>query len=44
LSEKKISACRITYKDISKYKKVGLINALNNMEEMPEIEIANILD
>jgi 4-amino-4-deoxychorismate lyase len=44
LSEKKISACRITYKDISKYKKAGLINALNNMEEMPEIEIANILD
>jgi 4-amino-4-deoxychorismate lyase len=44
LSEKKISACRITYKDISKYKKAGLINALNNMEELPEIKITNILD
>lgn len=43
LSENKISACRITYKDILKYKKAGLINALNNMEEMPEIEIENIL-
>jgi 4-amino-4-deoxychorismate lyase len=34
LRENKISACRIAYKDISKYKKAGLINALNNFEEM----------
>jgi 4-amino-4-deoxychorismate lyase len=43
LSEKKVSECRITYKDISKFTKAGLINALNNLEEMPEIEISNIL-
>jgi 4-amino-4-deoxychorismate lyase len=43
LRENKISACRITYKDISKFTKAGLINALNNMKEMPEIEIENIL-
>lgn len=44
LSEKKIFTCRITYKDILKFTKVGLINALNNLEEMPQIEISNILD
>ncbi len=43
LSENKISVCRITHEDIAKYKKAGLINALNNMKEMPEIEIKNIL-
>jgi 4-amino-4-deoxychorismate lyase len=42
LGSGKISECRITPKDISKYKKAGLINALNNFEEMPQIEIANI--
>lgn len=43
LTEGKILECRITSSDISKYKKVGLINALNDFEEMPVIDIANIV-
>ncbi len=42
LNEGKILKCRITANDISKYKKAGLINALNNLEEMPVIDVANI--
>jgi 4-amino-4-deoxychorismate lyase len=42
LVENKIFECRITCVDISKYKKVGLINALNDFDEMPVIEIENI--
>jgi 4-amino-4-deoxychorismate lyase len=42
IKEHKIFECRITKKDISKYKKVGLINALQNFEDMPVIEIKNI--
>ncbi|TNF39871.1 MAG: hypothetical protein EP310_09870 [Bacteroidetes bacterium] len=44
LKENKISECRITYNNISKYTKAGLINALNNLETMPQIEISNIRD
>lgn len=42
LTEGKIFECRITTSDISKYSKVGLINALNDLDEMPKIDIANI--
>lgn len=42
IDENKISVCRITLQDISKYKKVGLINALWDMEEMPVILTENI--
>jgi 4-amino-4-deoxychorismate lyase len=38
----KISECRITPKDISIYSKAGLINALNDLNEMTQIAIHNI--
>jgi 4-amino-4-deoxychorismate lyase len=38
----KISECRITLKDISKYKKAGLINAMNDWNVMPQIAIHKI--
>jgi len=43
LTEGKIFECKITTSDISKYSKVGLINALNDFDEMPVIDIANIV-
>jgi len=43
LTEGKIFECRITSSDISKYSKVGLINALNDFDEMPVIDSANIV-
>lgn len=42
INENKIFVCRIMRKDLSKYQKVGLINAMWNLEEMPEISIDNI--
>jgi 4-amino-4-deoxychorismate lyase len=44
LYEGKISECKITPDDLTKYKKVGLINALNNFDEMQCVDIANILE
>ena len=43
LTEGKIFERRIPTSDISKYSKVGLINALNDFNEMPLIDIANIV-
>lgn len=43
LSKGIISTCKITPSDLKKYKKVGLINALQTIEEMPVIEIKDIL-
>lgn len=43
LTEGQIFERRITTSDISKYSKVGLINALNDFDEMPVIDIANIV-
>jgi 4-amino-4-deoxychorismate lyase len=43
LTEGQIFERRITTSDISKYSKVGLINALNDFDEMPLIDIANIV-
>ena len=42
LEEGKIFVCRITSADISKYQKAGLINAMQDLQEMPVIEITNI--
>lgn len=42
LEEGKIFECRITPDDLSKYTKVGLINALQDMTQMPIINIKNI--
>ncbi len=42
LREEKIVECRITINDLPKYQKVGLINALNDMEEMQIISRENI--
>ncbi|MCA1759522.1 MAG: aminotransferase class IV, partial [Bacteroidales bacterium] len=42
LEENKIFECRITPKDISIYSKVGLINAMNDLNEMMQIAIRKI--
>lgn len=42
IAEDKISVCRIRPDDLSKYKKVGLINAMWNLEDMPIIDIARV--
>lgn len=42
ISEGKIKVCKIVVDDISKYRSVGLINALQDFEEMPVIGIENI--
>lgn len=42
LHEKKISECRITPADLRKYQMVGLINAMQNLKEMPMIMSENI--
>lgn len=42
IDEEKISVCRITTDDLSKYKKVGLINAMQDLENMPVVDITNI--
>ena len=42
ISERQIFVCKITPDDLSKFTKVGLINALQDMNEMPIIDIRNI--
>ena len=42
ISENKISVCKITPYDLDKYQNVGLINALQDLEDMPVINIKNI--
>jgi 4-amino-4-deoxychorismate lyase len=42
LQNKTIHKCQITISDLSKYKKVGLINALNDFEEMQIVSSENI--
>ena len=42
IHENKIEVCSISKNDISKYSKVGLINALWNFENMPVISIEKI--
>lgn len=43
IAEGIISVCKITPSDLSKYKKVGLINAFQDFENMPVINTNNIL-
>lgn len=42
LEEGKIKGCRITPGDLMKYTKVGLINAMQDLESMPVIPISEI--
>ncbi|MCY1719321.1 aminotransferase class IV [Prolixibacteraceae bacterium Z1-6] len=42
IAEHKISVCRITPNDLSKYEKIGLINAMWDMENMPVMEVTAI--
>jgi 4-amino-4-deoxychorismate lyase len=42
IREKKISVCPLTPGDLPKYEKAGLINAMQDLEEMPEISMSNI--
>jgi len=42
ISEGKLSVCRITLRDLSKYQKVGLINALQDLHDMPVLKVENI--
>ncbi len=43
IREKKISECRITVDDLQKFRFAGLINAMQDWNEMPRIEVKNIL-
>jgi 4-amino-4-deoxychorismate lyase len=42
IDESRIFECRITTNDLHKYKKVGLINAMWNLEDMPIVSTKNI--
>ncbi len=42
LSEGKLKVCRITLNDLGKYSKIGLINALQDLENMPLMDVENI--
>lgn len=42
ISERKLKVCSIAKNDLTKFTKVGLINALQDMEEMPIIDIRNV--
>lgn len=42
LAENKISVCRITINDLHKFQKIGLINALQNMDDMPVLPVERI--
>jgi len=42
LDEGKISVCRITPYDLKKYQKVGLINAMQDLDKMPVIGIYKV--
>lgn len=43
IHEKKISVCPVTPADLPRFKKAGLINAMQDLENMPEISITNIV-
>ncbi|WP_163326094.1 aminotransferase class IV [Draconibacterium mangrovi] len=42
LAENKISVCRITVNDLNNYQKIGLINALQDMDDMPVLPVERI--
>jgi len=43
LDEQKIKVCRISVNDLAKYQKVGLINAMQDLEHMPVLDIQQIV-
>lgn len=43
IAENKISVCRITVNDLSNYKKIGLINAMQDLDNMPVLPIEKIV-
>jgi 4-amino-4-deoxychorismate lyase len=43
IEEGKIKVCRITVDDLPRFEKAGLINAMQDLDEMPVIKIENIL-
>ncbi len=43
LADGKISVCRITKDDMHKYQKIGLINAMLDMDDMPVLEVDKII-
>lgn len=43
IHEKKIYPCSITPGDLHKYRKAGLINAMQDLENMPQIDIGSIV-
>jgi 4-amino-4-deoxychorismate lyase len=43
LEEGVISECRITVSDLPRFQKVGLVNALQDMNDMPVVPIENIV-
>ena len=43
IEEGKIKVCRITPNDLPRFEKAGLINAMQDLSEMPEIKIENIV-
>lgn len=43
IHEKKISVCPVTPADLPNYQKAGLINAMQDLDNMPEISISNIV-
>jgi 4-amino-4-deoxychorismate lyase len=42
IAEDKIKVCRITPDDLKNYTKVGLINALQDLENMPVVDISKV--
>nr|WP_319999755.1 aminotransferase class IV [uncultured Draconibacterium sp.] len=42
LAENKISGCHITINDLPRFKKIGLINALQDMDDMPVLPLERI--
>ncbi|WP_321345782.1 aminotransferase class IV [uncultured Draconibacterium sp.] len=43
LAENKISVCRITLDDLHNFQKIGLINALQDMDDMPILQVERII-
>ena len=43
LEEGKIKVCRITREDLTKYSKIGLINAMQDLETMPVIQMERVV-
>ena len=42
IDKNRINVCKVTVEDISRYQKAGLINALQDLDNMPTVETINI--